>query len=102
MTPEGYEKSLVKKYLSQIGAYQFWPVQTGYGAATIDCLACINGRFIGIEVKREGYQPASFTVRQRDTLNRIYASGGSVFTGTGEEIVKGIASWILKSVPAAG
>jgi hypothetical protein len=102
VTPEGYEKSLVKKYLSQIGAYQFWPVQTGYGAATVDCLACINGRFIGIEVKKQGYHPSSFTARQRVTLNAIFASGGLVFAGTGKEIIKAITSWQLKSVPAVG
>jgi hypothetical protein len=101
-TPEGYEKSKVRQYLSKLGAYQFWPVQTGYGTATIDCLACVGGKFIGIEVKKEGYVPSSFTARQRVTINTIFESGGMVFAGTSEEIIKGLAQWLLKqeSVPA--
>ena len=101
MTPEGYEKSKVKKYLSQIGAYQFWPVQTGYGASTIDCLACVRGRFVGIEVKKEGYKPSAFTARQRHTIDTIFGSGGLAFIGTSEEIIKGMAIWLLESAPAA-
>ena len=101
MTPEGYEKSKVKKFLSHVGAYQFWPVQTGYGASTVDCIACIHGRFVGIEVKKEGYHPSSFTARQRASLNAIFSAGGLVFAGTGEEIIKAITSWLLKSAPVA-
>jgi hypothetical protein len=97
MTPENYEKSKVRKYLSQAGAYQFWPVQTGYGAATIDCLACVGGRFVGIEVKKEGYRPSSFTARQRATINSIFEARGVVFAGTSDEIIKGLSSWLLKS-----
>ena len=99
-TPEGFEKYRVKKYLSRIGAYQFWPVQTGYGAATIDCLACVGGKFVGIEVKKEGYRPSSFTARQRITINIIFASGGKVFTGTGDQIIKGMEAWLLEQKPA--
>ena len=32
--PEAKVKDAIKTYLKEIGAYQFWPVQTGYGAAT--------------------------------------------------------------------
>jgi hypothetical protein len=96
VTPEGYEKSKVKKFLSQIGAYQFWPVQTGYGAATLDCLACVGGRFVGIEVKRAGYHPSNFTARQRATINAILGAHGMVARGSGEEIIKELAAWLLK------
>jgi hypothetical protein len=97
MTPEAYEKSKIRKYLASIGAYQFWPVQTGYGAATIDCLACVGGKFVGIEVKKEGYRPSSFTARQRATINSIFEAGGAIFAGSSGEIIEGLSSWLLKS-----
>ena len=44
MTPEGKVKVKVKNLLNAYGAYHFWPVQTGMGARTLDCLGCHNGR----------------------------------------------------------
>ena len=72
-TPEGKVKDEIKAYLKSIGAYQFWPVQTGYGAATVDCLACYLGRFIAIEAKRPGGQP---TARQLKTLGDVEVAWG--------------------------
>lgn len=77
MTPEGRVKKQIRNYLDEIGAYHFWPVQTGYGAATVDCLASINGRFVGIEVKKPGTIAA--TPRQRLTLAAIHEGGGFGF-----------------------
>jgi len=96
MTPEGYEKEKVKKFLTRAAAYQFWPVQIGYGAATVDCLACIAGHFVGIEVKRADYKNKSYTNRQLVTLQRINQSGGVTFCGNSEEITKELAQWMLK------
>jgi hypothetical protein len=76
-TPEGAVKDKIKAYLKEIGAYQFWPVQTGYGASTVDCLACINGRFFGIEVKRPGVKSA--TQRQKYIMRQIADAKGVVF-----------------------
>ncbi len=73
MTPEGKVKNEVKKQLKLLGAYQFWPVQTGMGAPTLDCLCSINGRFVGIETKAPGKRP---TPRQELTINAICNSGG--------------------------
>lgn len=104
MTPESYEKQDVKKYLVSLGAYQCWPVQTGYGGATLDCLACINGRFVGIETKQEGYTDSDFTTRQRVTMERMRQAGALVFSGTADEIIQGIAEWLSHTsvVHAAG
>lgn len=93
-TPEGIQKQLVKRFLGEIGAYQFWPVQTGYGAATVDCLACIAGRFIAIEVKKEGYRPSDFTKRQQLTMQQMHCAGATVIAGDGSEIVNALKNHI--------
>ncbi len=80
MTPEGRVKREIKKWLSEHitpPVYSLWPVQTGYGAATIDCLCCINGQFIGIETKRKGLTEPS--PRQRLVMDQIEAAGGWAF-----------------------
>lgn len=77
MTPEGDVKRQIKAYLKSIGAYQFWPVQTGMGASTVDCLACVNGKFFAIEVKRKGVMQA--TPRQRQTIKAVSDAKGVAF-----------------------
>lgn len=77
MTPEGKVKQQIKAYLTELGAYQFWPVQMGMGATTVDCLACVNGRFFGIEVKRAGVTEA--TPRQNHVLKLIGGAKGVAF-----------------------
>jgi len=74
MTPEGAVKVEIKKGLKTIGAYQFWPVQTGFGKRGIDCYACVKGRMIGIEVKRA--EGGVLTEIQRKTLQEIRDAGG--------------------------
>ncbi|HEX6825414.1 MAG TPA: hypothetical protein VF077_03775 [Nitrospiraceae bacterium] len=74
-TPESRIKKLVKERLIEIGAYQFWPVQMGLGAATLDCLVCFRGRFHVIETKRPGKKP---TARQEVIMEQIRAAGGTV------------------------
>lgn len=76
-TPEGAVKQAIKDWLKTQGAYLFSPVQTGYGAATLDFLVCINGRFIGIETKRPGIKDPS--PRQRLVMDAIEAAGGWAF-----------------------
>ena len=75
-TPEGKVKDEVKDYLNSLGAYHFWPVQTGYGAATVDCIGCYKGHFFAIETKRPGGKP---TPRQLATLAKMHAAGGFGF-----------------------
>jgi hypothetical protein len=69
-------KRALKAYLKNLGAYQFWPVQTGYGSATIDGLVCYRGRFYGIETKRPGRKEP--TPRQRCVMREITGAGGEV------------------------
>jgi|SRR5579863_68565 len=97
MTPEGYEKQQVKAFLKSLGAYQFWPVQMGYGAATIDCLACINGRFVGIEVKKKDYRPSDITKRQAVILNQIDTAKGEIFVGDADQIIENMKAWLANT-----
>ena len=87
-TPEGKVKDKVKRLLKKYDCYQFWPVQSGYGAPTLDCLGCCNGFFFGIETKAPGKHP---TPRQRLTMEDMESAHGKVFV-IGEKLVDGIYS----------
>jgi hypothetical protein len=73
MTPEGKVKKALDAELKRMGAYNFAPVQKGFGQRTIDRLACVGGRFWGIECKAGSEQP---TALQRECLRQIKAAGG--------------------------
>lgn len=78
-TPEGYVKDDVRKYLKGIGAFFFSASTFGYGGSGIpDICACFAGRFIGIEVKREGKTP---TAIQSMRLQNIHRAGGVAIWG---------------------
>lgn len=82
MTPEGKVKNQVKKLLKKYGAYQHWPVQTGYGAACLDCHGCYECWYFAVETKAPGKK---LTPRQLITKEQIEAAGGAVFV-VGESI----------------
>lgn len=73
---ESNVKDAVKKYLKEIGAYYFMPVQMGYGAASIDFLVCHKGKFFGIETKRPEVKEPS--PRQACVMREIAEAGGGV------------------------
>lgn len=50
----------------------------GLGAATLDDLVCLRGRFIGIEYKAPGKVP---TARQNLTMEQIRQAGGIALWG---------------------
>lgn len=82
---EASVKKVVKNVLTSWGAYHFWPVQTGIGARTIDCIACVPvritqdmvgktfGAFVGIETKKEGINEP--TPKQGYTMQQMRAAG---------------------------
>jgi hypothetical protein len=78
MTPEGTTKDDIKKLLAAYGddLYAFWPVQTGYGSRTIDCLVCFRGLFIAVEAKRKGARARKF---QERILTQVDKAGGYAF-----------------------
>ncbi len=75
MTPEGRVKADIKKWLKSQGAYFFMPVQSGYGASTLDFLVCLNGRFYAIETKAPG-RNLKASPRQMQVIEEIRAAGG--------------------------
>jgi hypothetical protein len=81
-TPEGKVKAKVKKVLKAHKVYDFWPVQTGMGAATLDCLACHKGKFFAIETKAPG---KVLTDRQEYTKRQIEGAEGPVFVIDGTD-----------------
>lgn len=84
-TPEGYEKAEICKYLDSIGAWYIKPMTFGYGkSGTPDILALVRGRFITIEVKREGKEP---TVLQQKRISEIEEAGGFAYWGTAERVI---------------
>jgi hypothetical protein len=82
MTPEGKVKAKVKRILNGYECYQFWPVQTGYGASTLDNISCYKGYYFAIETKAPGKKP---TPRQLLVIEAIQDAGGRIFVIDGEE-----------------
>ena len=74
-TPEGKVKAKVIKQLKEVGAYYFSPVTGGYGRSGVpDIVACIGGRFIGIECKAG---KGITTALQEKNLDAISQNGGT-------------------------
>ena len=91
-TPEGFEKDEIKKYLTSIGAYFILPMTFGYGkSGGADIVACIDGTFWSIEVKREGKTP---TALQNARMEVVYESGGKTAAGTAEVVIRIIKGWL--------
>ena len=73
-TPESKVKKQVVKVLQEVGAYYFYPVTGGYGRSGVpDVVACLRGRFIGIECKAGRGQT---TALQDKNLRDIENAGG--------------------------
>ena len=92
--PEYYEKKAIKKYLESICAWHFSPYMAGFGKSGVpDIVACINGKFVSIEVKREGKEP---TALQWQRMAEIDLAGGVSVWGTAARVIP-----ILKKLPYA-
>lgn len=82
MTPEGKVKLAVKKLLKQYpNTYSHWPVQTGYGAPTLDCVGSVNSRLLagGVSFAVETKYKDDLTPRQRLTKAAMERGGVTVF-----------------------
>jgi Holliday junction resolvase len=96
-TPEKLVKAKVVAQLKALGAYYFYPVTGGYGASGVpDIVACLKGRFIGIECKANGNKP---TALQQMNLDKIAAQGGIalVIDETNVNELKGMIENVLES-----
>jgi hypothetical protein len=76
-TPEGKVKAMVKERLDKEfpDHYRFMPVQSGFGATTLDFLICIDGLWVAIETKAPG---GKLTPRQDTVIGAIINAGGLV------------------------
>ena len=87
-------KLAVKKALKTLPLqYYHFPVMTGLGEQTLDCIACINGRYVAIECKRPGAEP---TRLQLITMERIIKAGGLVYVVDNLEAVARMAEELKK------
>ncbi|HEB52675.1 MAG TPA: hypothetical protein ENI87_05425 [bacterium] len=71
--PERAIRQWLRRRLAKLPIYAFSPVQTGRGAATVDLLLCVAGRFWAVEVKGERTR---LTPRQQGVLDAVEKAGG--------------------------
>jgi hypothetical protein len=86
-TPEGRVKDSVKAVILSVrGVYAFWPVQSGRGKTTLDCLGIrpFDGKAFAVETKRPGKRH-DMTEQQKKTGREIVAAGGVLFVIDDEE-----------------
>ena len=74
MTQESNFQTKIIKYLESIGAYVVKYNASGISKTGVpDLIACVNGTFVGIEVKSANGVPSKL---QEYNLNQIRKSGG--------------------------
>jgi hypothetical protein len=84
-TPEWHEKQKIKKYLNDLCVWYFCPFMAGRGKAGVpDIIACFNGRFVAIEVKRPGKKPTPLQIRR---LLEIERAGGFALWGDAATVI---------------
>jgi hypothetical protein len=97
--PEVKVKKAVKALLTKHQAYQFTPVTGGFGSSGVpDIVACIKGRFIGIETKAGKGKP---TALQEKNLTQIMNSGG-IAVLVNEHGIKDLELLLEAGLPDAG
>ena len=70
-TPEGRVKSKVVDILKTEDVYYIFPATHGYGRSGVpDIVACVNGRFLGIECKAGKNKPTALQVRELESIRR--------------------------------
>ena len=81
---EKWVKQQVVKLLKEKGVYYFFPVAGGYTSIGVpDIVACIRGRFVGIECKVGNNRP---TVLQHKNLEDIRNNGGIAMVVTENDL----------------
>ena len=79
MTPEAKVKKKITDWLKTLGCYYFTPIGSMYGRSGVpDIIVCLNGRFIGIEVKAPGRKGTQTTL-QKVAEEKIVRAGGRYF-----------------------
>src|SRR5437763_14615445 len=86
MTKEKNIENQIKRYLDKLGVWYRKIHGSMYQAAGIpDIIACINGTFVGIEVKRPGGIVSSL---QQFNIDEIHRNGGVAFVAYSVEDVR--------------
>jgi RecB family endonuclease NucS len=76
-TIEKHIENQIKRYLDQLGVWYMKVHGSMYQKAGVpDILVCLDGRFVGIEVKRPGGVVSSL---QKFNIDDIHRSGGAAF-----------------------
>lgn len=97
-TPEGGVKDAVKRAIKDfethrgVSVYTFWPVQMGFGAATLDMIGSVNGHAFAIETKAT--EKKSPTPRQAACIEAMERAGMSVLVIGSEEAAAGVTLWL--------
>jgi len=80
---------LLKKALAAEGiGFYITKIMESAPNGTPDILLCVNGRFVGLEVKREKSFAAPLTVLQQQALSRIREAGGMALVVYGHEMIQ--------------
>jgi len=74
----------IMTYLKKLGAYSLKVISAGKNGVP-DIIVSLDGRFVGIEVKRPGEQP---TALQSYNIEQIRKSGGVAFVADSIQSVK--------------
>jgi hypothetical protein len=94
-TPEARVKAKVDRLLSQMGVWFFSPQSGIYGRAGIpDRIACVDGLFVGIEVKADKTKKP--TKLQLDCMAKIESSGGRCFVVYDDESLEEVRTYITE------
>lgn len=77
MAAEKQFENKIKRYLTESGAYFVKFFANAFTKAGVpDILACVNGYFVGIEVKAENGRPSEL---QLHNIRKIKSAGGFAF-----------------------
>lgn len=86
MLPEKKVENQIKNYLISLNAYFIKTVGGSVPAGTPDIIACVNGFFVGIEVKKT--KGGVVSELQKHHIRRIEHSNGVAFVANSVEGVK--------------
>ena len=96
MASEKQFENKIKKYLKDHGAYflKYWAGAQFTKSGVPDILACVNGYFVGIEVKAQNGKPSEL---QLYNIQRIRKAGGFAYVvyPSGWERLKDILDGLL-------
>ena len=82
LTPEKKVKDKIVRILKDESVYYFFPATHGYGRSGVpDIICCVNGHFIGIEVKAGKNKPTALQIAEIEAIRR---NGGTAVVANEE------------------